>query len=830
MALKKSTKHNALKPNELKSACNPDLFEFDTTKNVSAIHEIIGQEKALKSLKVGVELWSTGYNIFIAGLSGTGKATTVKKLLESIRPQCPILNDYAYVYNFENPDEPKLLIFPAGDAEKFKNDISDTIKYLQEKIPQSLENESYKDEKNRIVGEFNKDHHHLLERFKEKLNKENFSLGQVKEDGYSRPEVFYVFNDEPVVVQQLEEQVKEGKISKDEVLKITNKYARYQEELQSVFKKELELSQTYRVKLENLEKEAVSVLVKSSIDRLKEKYPIEKVVNHLTKVEENILDSLDYFTGIKPRSEETKEGIIIDYFKEYEVNVILDNSHTKECPIVIETTPSFTNLFGTIEKFSDGNGGWYADFTKIKAGSLLKANGGYLVLNAMDAFQEPGVWKTLKRVLMYGKVEIQDFSSYYFFSPTLLKPESIECTIKVIFIGSNYLYSLLAEYEDDFKKIFKIKADFDYEMPRNSKSEIEYARFIKKMIESEKLKDFDNSAISTVIEYGSRYAEHKGKLTTRFSFVADLVREANFWANDSGSEIVTDYHVKEAYDSGKERHSLFESKLQEMIQEGSILIDTEGARVGQVNGLAVYGSSYYWFGKPTRITATVSLGNGNIINVEREAGLSGNTHNKGVLIINGYFRETFGQNNPLAFTASLVFEQGYGLIDGDSATAAEICALLSTLACVPINQSFAITGSVNQKGDIQPIGGVNEKIEGFFDICKERGLTKKQGVIIPEQNVRNLMLREDVIEAVKNKEFHIYSVTRIEEAIEILTGVKAGKKLKSGHYEADTIYGNVEKRLKEMYSKLKPVTQIKNNAIAPKINQVNQTNKKGRKS
>lgn len=803
----KSLGHKELKPEELKLRCSPEVFSFDSTGEIAPINEIIGQERALKALKIGVELWSPGYNIFITGLSGTGKATTVKQMLETIRPKCPVLNDYAYVNNFEDQDNPILLIFPAGEAQKFKHDISSTIQYLQNKIPQALEAESYKVERKKILSEFSSQEQVLMNSFEEKLKKENFSLGQVKVGEASRPEVLPLVENQPIFIQQLEEQVRKGKINKEKAIEISTKYAMYQEELQSVFKKGLKLSQDYQEKLQHLEKETVNVIVKGAISNIKDKYRGEKVGRYLDAVEENILNSLDVFKGVRPKTEETEEGIVIDYYKEYEVNIILDNTHTNECPIVIETTPSYNNLFGTIEKFSDGHGGWYADFTKIKAGSYLKANGGYLVLNAMDAFQEPGVWKTLKRVLMYGKLEIQDFFSNYQFSPTVLKPEPIECNTKVIFIGNQYMYSMLAAYEDDFKKIFKIKADFDYEMKRTDHNLNEYAGVIKKLIEHEKLMEFDKSAIGAVIEYSSRYAGQKEKLTTRFSFIADLLRESNFWAKDNGESIVCAYHVHQAYSNSRERHALYESKISEMIEEGSILIDTDGQKTGQINGLAVYGSDYFSFGKPTRITASVSLGTGSLINVEREAGLSGNTHNKGVLIISGYFRETFGQRIPLSFSASLVFEQGYGMIDGDSASAAEVCALMSTFSELPIKQSFAITGSVDQKGNIQPIGGINEKIEGFFDVCKRRGLSKHQGVIIPIQNVKDLMLRDDVIDAVKNKTFHVYAISRIEEALEILTGVKAGKLNKNGHFEQNTVFGLVEKKLKEMYAKIKPAAK-----------------------
>jgi lon-related putative ATP-dependent protease len=812
----KAPKHIELYSNDLKLKCEPGSFSFDSTRNVSPIHEIIGQERALKALKVGVELWSPGYNIFITGLSGTGKATTVKNMLEAIRPKAPKLYDYAYVNNFVNDNEPVLLVFNAGEAQKFKYDLQTTIQFLQNKIPQALEGEPFKNQRKKILSEFSKKENDLMLNFEEKLKKENFSIGQVKVGEVSRPEVLPLIDNQPVMIQQLDDQIKSGKIDKEQAAEITQKFAVYQEELQGIFKKGLQLSQKYQEKLQGLEKETVHVIVTAAVDSLREKYTDEKIKLYLDEVENNIFETLDVFKGSKPNKEQTEDGIIIDYFKEYEVNIILDNSNTSECPIVIETTPSYNNIFGTIEKFSDGKGSWFTDFTRIKAGSILKANGGYLVLNALDAIQEPGVWKTLKRVLLYGKLEIQDFVSYYQFSPTILKPEPIEVNTKIIFIGSNYLYSIMASYEDDFKKIFKIKSDFDYEMNRNEKNLEQYVKVVKKIISNEGLKEFNKEAICKVVEYASRYADAKNKLTTRFSFVADILRESDFWAKDNGDEIVSAYHVQQAYNSGKERHSLYESKISEMIKENDIMIDTDGIRVGQVNGLAVYGTDYYSFGKPTRITATVSLGTGNILNVERESGLSGNTHNKGMLIISGYFRETFGQKTPLSFSASLVFEQGYGMIDGDSASCAEICALISTLANIPIKQSIAITGSVNQKGDVQPIGGVNEKIEGFFDVCKARGLNKHQGVVIPIQNVKNLMLKDEILEEVDRGNFHIYPITRIEEAVEILTGTKAGKKLSNGNFQSDSIFGLVEKQLRLLHQRTKPLKKNPNNSKVSK--------------
>jgi len=805
MALIKAPSTKKLKPEQLKWTCDAASFDFDSTDTVEPIEGIVGQERALKALKLGVDLKGPGYNIFITGLSGTGKFTTIQKTLEKITPNNIELFDYAYVNNFKDMDRPTLLTFPAGKAKKFKQDLGNSIKLLQENIPQVLETDPFIGKKKQLLSQYGENQQSVMFAFEDKLRKDNFTLGQVKVGELTRPEILVVIEDQPVFIQQLDELIRAKKATAAEAKTIRAKYAEYQQELQIVFKNSLKLSQDFQEMVTNLERESVNYILSATIDELKKKYKTPKIKEYLTSLSEEILQNLDVFKGQKPARSQTEEGYEIDFLHDYDVNIILDNSQLKGAPVIIETSPTLANIFGVIEKYTDGQGAWYADYTRIKAGSFLRANGGYLVINAVDAYNEPGVWKTLKRVLMYGKLEIQDIASLYQFSPSVLKPEPIDVTTKIILIGNNEIYSVLSSYEQDFNKIFKVKAEFDHVMERSDSALQQYAKIIKKLIVSESLLEFDKSGITRVIEYGARYAGDQKKLTTRFAYIADLCREANFWAQDVGDKIVSDYHVIQAYDTARDRHGLYESKLSEMIEEGSILIDTTGEKVGQINGLAVYGSSSnHGFGKPTRISASVALGNGSIINIEREAGLSGNTHNKGVLIITGYFREKFGKKIPLSFTASLAFEQGYGMIDGDSASITEICALLSSISEIPIKQNFAITGSVNQKGEIQPIGGVNEKIEGFFDICKIRGLNKKQGVIIPVQNVKDLMLKDELIDAVKKGEFHIYPASAVEDAVHILTGIKAGKQMANGSYEANTVFGVVERKLREMRKLVKP--------------------------
>ncbi len=804
--LKSAPPYKPLDPSELSWTCDPEIFEFESTKNLEPVEGIIGQERALKALRLGVDLRAPGYNIFVTGLSGTGKATTIKKILERISPHCPTLNDYAYVNNFSNPDQPRLLIFPAGIAQKFAAAMDSMIDFLIEKIPVVLEDEAYDVRRKNILDSYAEEEKKLMLEFENEIKKENFSLGQVQMGQYYRPEIFPVINGKPVPIQQLAELVNRNAISPEEAERVYQKYQEYTIQLQELFKKGLQLSREYQERLLKLEQEAVNNLVTGVISDMKEKFNYPKVHEYLDEVKESILNNLDDFKGAgknEPQEQETQKlppsiAKIRNPFRVYQVNIILDNSSTKECPVIIETSPTYTNLFGSIEKVYEGGGSWYSDFMNIKAGAILRANGGYLVLNAFDALTEPGVWKSLKRVLMFRKLEIQDYFGQYLLNTTNIKPESIEISTKVIFIGSDEIYYILSEYEEDFKKIFKVRADFDYEMKNTPKGLNDLAGLVRKLCEEENLLHFDRLAIAKLAEFSARYAGSKDKLTARFAVVADIVREANFWAKDSGAEIVTADHVKIAYDNYVYRHNMIEEKINDLIIEGKLIIDISGEKVGEINGLSVYSINDYTFGRPSKITVTVSAGNSGIINIEREAKLSGRIFDKGVLVISGLLREKFGQDFPLSFTASICFEQSYSGIDGDSASSTEIYALLSALSGIPIKQGIAVTGSVNQKGMIQPIGGVNEKIEGFFKVCKAKGLDGTQGVIIPKRNLNELMLDEEVIEAVKNGKFNIWAVDTIDEGIEILTGYKAGK-YEKGKWETGTVYERVYQRLKELH-------------------------------
>jgi ATP-dependent Lon protease len=623
---------------------------------------------------------------------------------------------------------------------------------------------------------------------------------------YSRPGIFPVVEGNPVNIEQLETMVEEGKVSKEELDKMREKQKELISELEVIFKETRKSEKEIKEELTSLDYEVVSPVVKDSISDIKEKFDHEKIHHYLGEVQEDILNNLHRFRE-KEETPSPLPGLVlpqpVDTFTEYQVNVLVDNSESKGAPIIVETTPNYRNLFGTIERVVDRSGVWRTDFSRIKAGSLLRANGGYLIFNALDALLEPWVWPALKRTLKNQVIEIQTFDPFYFISTSALKPEPIECSTKVILIGDANIYYILYNMDDDFKKIFKIKADFDSVTDKDSEKIQQYVSFIRKICDEDKLKHFDRTGIAAVVEYGVRIAGRQKKLSTRFHLVADLLREANYWAVKERSDVINEKHVDRAIEKKIHRVNLIEEKIQEMIDDGTIMIDSDGMVLGQVNGLSVYTLGDHTFGKPSRITAKTSMGKAGIINIEREVEMSGPIHNKGVYILTGYLRDRYAQDKPITMSASVCFEQSYSGVEGDSASSTELYALLSSLSGLPLRQDIAVTGSVNQKGEIQPIGGVNEKIEGFFDVCKAKGLTGRQGVMIPHLNISDLMLRKDVVEAVKEGKFRIYSVNSIDQGIEILTGVEAGEKLENGRFKEGTVNDLVDKKLRELGMKIK---------------------------
>lgn len=793
---------------KLRWRCRPESLPFETTDDVLACEEIIGQERALKAIRLGLEMDSLGYNIFVVGLVGTGRNTTIKCLLEEIDKEGKIPGDLCYMNNFKDPDQPRCICLPAGKGKAFKKDMDDLIESLKKNIPLVFESEEYQKQKRDVVEKHRERQKGAVKEFENRAKKEGFAVVQVQVGPFTRPDVVPVVAGNAIALDQLENLVDQGQFPRENFEKLKEKYGELSTEMEQVLKETRKVEKTIQEELATLDKSAVSHLVEGAIGDIREKYAHEEISAYLNEVKDSILENPSRF---QPKTEVPQlpiPGLAIplpvDTFSEYQVNVLVDNSETKGAPVIIETSPTYRNLFGTIERGLDRLGGiWKTDFTKIKAGSFLRANGGYLVLNGLDVLIEPGVWIALKRTLKNRSMEMQSFDPFYLFASSALKPEPIEVRVKVVMIGDAYLYGMLYAMDEDFKKIFKIKADFDSVMDRKDQTLLQYASFIRKICRDETLLPFDRTAVAAVIEYGVRLAGRQKKLSTEFHRITDILREASYWAKKDKSERVTEKHVDQAIAEKIHRKKMIEDKIQEMIDEGMIMIDSDGAKVGQVNGLSVYDMGEYAFGKPSRITAKTSMGKSGIINIEREADLSGRTHNKGVLILGGYLRGKYAQDKPLNLTASLCFEQSYSGVDGDSASSTEVYAILSSLAELPLRQDIAVTGSVNQNGEIQPIGGVNQKIEGFYDVCRSRGLTGKQGVMIPHQNVGDLMLRKDVVEPVAAGKFHIYPIQNIDQGIEILTGVPAGEKQKDGSFPPGTVNDRVNQKLAGLARRMK---------------------------
>jgi len=711
------------------------------------------------------------------------------------------------------PDRPRLLTLPRGQADPFKKDMQAGIDFLRRRIPQVFEGEPFQRQKGRIVERFTVREKELMDDFTRRIARDQFALGHMQVGAVALPEIFPVLEGQMVPIEDISKMVHEGKLESPVAEEIERKYEQFRQEFTVVYRKTLTLSRELASELSYLEQEAASVLVDGFIEELKEKYPGENVAEYLEEVRHHLLDNLDPFKereGEAEHEEETPDGATKtpsgperDPFRVYGVNVILAHNHEETSPVIFETTPTYANLFGTIQRAYDARGGWTSDFMDLRGGSVLRADGGFLIMYSMEALSESGVWRALKRTLNHNRLEIQPLEMFYPFGASALKPEAVDINVKVILIGDRELYELLYEHEEDFRKIFKVRVEFDEEMAMSDGVIAEYAGRLRALSEKESLYPFDRGAFAAMLEYGVRQAGRRNKVTARFVDIADLAREAHYNAAASAEAVVRAAHVRGALSSKIERHNLIETRIREMIEEGTLLVDVSGTRVGQVNGLSVLEIGGYSFGKPVRITATAALGKAGLINVEREANLSGRFHDKGVQIIAGYLRSKFAQDKPLSLAASICFEQSYSGVDGDSASSTEIYALVSALSGLPLRQDIAVTGSINQQGDIQAIGGVNEKIEGYFDVCRIKGLTGTQGVMIPQSNVEDLMLREDLLDAVAAGKFHVWPVAKVEQGIEILMDVKAGSKNPEGKFEAGTVFALVDGRLSEMAKTLK---------------------------
>src|SRR5277367_4327294 len=814
MVKKSAPKHASLPPEKLRWQCDPASIPFKTTAEIEPVSGDIGQERALRALRMGVELTASGYNLFVCGLSGTSRGGMIVRMIEDLHPQTEPAPDRCYVNNFKNADRPRLLTLPRGLANAFKKEVESGIDFLRRRIPQVFEGEPFQRQKTRIVERFTVREKELMDDFTRRIAREQFALGRMQVGAVALPEIFPVLEGQMVPIEEIPKMVQDGKLENTAAEELERKYDQFRQEFTIVYRRTLSLSRELASEMNYLEQEAASVLVDGVIEELKEKYSSPQIAEYLEEVRHHVLDNLEPFKEREGEEDQPSpeggpgtrmERSERDPFRVYGVNVILAHAENEKRPVIFETIPTYANLFGTIHRSYDTRGGgWNSDFMDLRGGSLLRADGGFLVMYALDALTETGVWRTLKRTLNHGKLEIQPVDIFFPFSTAAMKPEPIAVNVKILLIGDRDMYELLYTYEEDFRKIFKVRVEFDEEMPWNDEVIRHFSGRLRKLTEDEGLSAFDRSAIAALMEHGVRCAGRRGKVTAKFFEIADVAPEASYVAkHENGNEMATGEHVRKALDAKIERHNLTETKIREMIEQKLIFIHTESERVGQVNGLAVLEIGGYAFGKPTRITASVSVGKSGLINIERESNLSGRFHDKGMQIISGFIRRTFAHDKPLSLSASLCFEQSYSGVDGDSASSTEVYALLSALADLPISQEFAVTGSVNQQGDIQPIGGVNEKIEGFYDVCRLKGLTGKQGVLIPSANIDDLMLRAEVIDAVATGKFHIYPVSSVGEGLEILTGKSAGTRDANGKFQANTIFARVDDRLRLMAETLR---------------------------
>ena len=788
-----------LNPKELRRRCDPARFDFTTTEELEPLQGIIGQDRAMEALRVGLRIKDprNRYNVFVTGTSGLGKTSAVAHFLKELSRREPPPPDICYVHNFQVPHRPRYLLLPAGKGQELRQDMDRCIDFLRRELPKVLESDEFKaqakDEREKFVAK----REELFKRLEERAKGLGFAIQRtpvgintipLKPDGtpYSQEEYEALSEEEQAAILKRQEEL--------------------QEAIRETFQRLGEIEEEWQEARRQLTKRAVQFLIEPRFAQLRAKYAgLERVQVFLKEAQADIIENVEELQAAnkKPPIPIPMPGTS-DPYQRYRVNVIVDNSGLAGAPVVVEENATYTNLFGTVERRVQF-GVVTTDFTQIRAGSLHRANGGYLVLSAANLLRFWMSWEALKIALKTGEIRIEDPAQMLGLASTEgLRPEPVPLDLKVIVIGSPYLYYLLHHYDEDFPKLFTIRSDFDVEMDWSSEAEEAVARFIRaRQLEDPGILPFSPSGVAKVVEHAGELAGSQKKLSTRFASLSALVREASFWAREEGASVVEDRHVRLAIEKGRSRHSLLAEKVRDWIARGKIIVDVEGAKVGQVNGLAVIDLGDFAFGKPSRITANVFTGKDGVVDIEREAELGGKIHTKGVMILKGYLGAKFATHSPLSLSASIAFEQSYSLVDGDSASAAELYALLSSLSGVPLKQGIAVTGAVDQKGRLQPIGGVNEKIEGHFLVCKALGLSGEQGVIIPEGNVDDLMLPEEIVEAVEAGKFHIWAVGTVEEGIEILSGMPAGTPDEEGNYPEGTLFHLVQARLAELREQLK---------------------------
>ena len=792
-------KRNELTYKDLKKICNPDVFEFETTEELDNVGLVYGQERAVAALQFGLSINSKGYNLYVEGPAGVGKTMYTKEYVSELASKQKTPDDWCYIYNFDNPNEPIAVSLPAGEGKVFAQNMDALIEDVKKYLKRTFNNEDFEKEKKLIKQKYEEKRERLLDNLNKETLKNNFQVKAAPNGIYMLP-VFEGKTLDEAEFDKLDDAIKSKYEEKSPIV---------QEQIMQVIGQLKLIEKESEKKIDEWQSNIALLTINAYINPIRANYKkISKITNFLDNVKKDILKNINHFIAEEiatPPTLQAPKPEMIKPWLNYRVNLFVDNSNTQGSPVIMDSNYSYQNIFGKLE-YENQYGMLRTDYTMLKSGTLHKANGGYLILQAQDLLTNQPCYDALKKALSIEEISIDNNmdqrSNLVMIS---LKPEPIPLHLKVILIGDANIYHTLLSLDPDFRKLFKIKVEFEESAPRTDDTMLKLAKFVHSYSEKECCLPLDRGAMAKVVEFASRLSDDKEKLSTHFNEIGEIVSEASTWAKLSRKKIVTVDYVQKALDKRVERVKKYDQKYTELIEENSLLIDTEGYKVGEINGLTVLTIGDYSFGKPTKITANTFMGKAGVINIERETEMSGSSHSKGILILRGYFGEKFAQDFPLSLTASLCFEQLYNGVDGDSASSTECYAILSSLSGMPINQAIAVTGSVNQKGIIQPIGGVNEKIEGFYAICKKRGLTGEQGVIIPIQNVRNLHLSDNVIESVKQGKFHIYAVSTIDEGIEILTGVPAGKQTKSGTYPAGTINYLVYEKLKKYYENSKEV-------------------------
>ena len=784
---------NELNYKDLKMVCNEDMFHFETTEELEPVTDGIGQERGIKALEFGIHVDIKGYNIYLEGPSGVGKTMYTKNYLDSIAPKKKVPNDWCYIYNFHNPNEPIAVSLPAGQGKEFQESMDGFIKEVKKDIKKTFNADDFEKEKALIKKEFEEKREVVMNKLSKDSQKYGFQVRSAQNGIYMMPIIDgkIIPEDE---FEKLEESVKQEYEEKSMIV---------QQQIMDAISQIKQIERQADKKVSEWQSNIALLTVNAHINFIKSKYKRNKKINQfLNDVKQDVLKNVSYFLEEdKPQNQQQMQQNPLqrkaDPCLNYRVNLFVDNSKSEGCPVIMDSNYTYPNLFGKLE-YENYYGQLKTDFTMLKPGLLQKANGGYIIFQAKDLLSNGACYEELKRVLRIKEISIENpMEQRASMTMISLKPEPIPLDVKVILIGNANIYHTLLSMDSDFRKLFKIKVEFEETAPINEENVNKLAQFVHTFCKQEELPQLDKSAMARIVEFSSKLAGDKDKLSTRFTELGQVVGEAGTWAKLAKTKIVTAEFVDKALAERVERIKKYDEKYLEMIKDNTLLINTKGSLVGELNGLTVMTIGDYTFGKPAKITVNTYTGKEGVVNIEREVELSGSTHSKGVYILAGYLGELFAQDIPLCLTASICFEQLYNGVDGDSASSTELYGLLSSLSGIPIKQSIAVTGSVNQKGQIQPIGGVNEKIEGFYQICKMRGLDGTHGVMIPVQNINNLQLSDEVVEAVKNKKFHIYAVSNIDEGIEVLTGVPAGKKDKEGNFPAGTVNYLVYEKLKK---------------------------------